>query len=171
MLKIFITTALFWVGFGVYVSTNARELEGNYDPGKLVESFRVIGKAELGVDESGTVPIISGSIMVADGTPLSYKVAFFLCDVKGMHCGNIKANYNWPADKKMIWCVIGQWASVPNYSGRAWAGYGFNKITLTRERVGYNGYESSPLWLWVQLWKKELLEFHSITRQAPKTCT
>ncbi len=171
MLKIFITTALFLVGFGVSVSVNAHELEGNYNPEELVEIFRVIGKAELEVDESGTGPIISGSIMAADGTLLSYRVVFFLCDVNGMHCGNVLAKYSWPADKKMIWCVIKQWEAVPSYSDRAWAGFAFDKITLIRDRVGYNGYNSSPLWLWVQLWKKELLEFHSITRLAAKTCT
>lgn len=170
MLKAILVAVLFWVVGAGYDKSHSGGIAGNYNPEEVVANFRVIGQADLGTDKSGNVPMIFGTVINDNGDAILYEAMFTMCDATGEECGNILIRHIWPAERTDVWCIIDHWDNMPQYKDRARASPS-SGISLIREQTGFNGYNRPPLWLGVQLWKKELIEFYNLTLRVREICT
>lgn len=153
--------AFVWV-----IPAQALELTGMYDPAKMVDSFALIGDAQLGTDETGTVQKVIGQAKASDGSVIPYEAIFMICDGTKDACANVHMRHDWYADKDKVWCAINAWKAMPVYKNRASAAFAFDKVRLIREQMGFVGATVEPRWKFVQLWRQELETFQEIT----KTC-
>ena len=159
---------LFWaVLAGLWVfPAHATELKGMYDPAKMVETFALIGPAQLGVDDSGTVQKVLGEVQTDAGVTIPYEALFMLCKGTRDACANVHMRHDWYAQKEDVWCAINAWKALPDYKNRAHAAYAFDKVRLIREQVGFVGATVEPRWKFVQFWRQELEAFHAITKDC-----
>lgn len=147
------------------------KLDGSYSPEETHEYFQLIGEAKLGTDVSGNVLMIFGSIEIEGGTTVDYEVLFSMCNELDTRCGNVRIRHDWHASRTDIWCIIQAWDDTGEYDNKARAGFAFDKIRLIREQFGFGSASGQSAWLFVQLWRHELLQFHALTEQDSEVCT
>lgn len=146
------------------------DLRGMYDADADLVSFQTIGDARLERAADGTSPVIHGTVMADDGTPIPYEAHFWICEDTGTSCANIHFRHDWYADRDQVWCAINRWDETAQVEGGANAAFAFDRVRLIREQMGFEGARVPSLAVIVANWAKELRQFHAITQQDQASC-